>query len=72
MDSVVDFLVLESLYKISVCSQWQEGDRFRSLIDGEFWFGTVEEKIAFRLAPYYIETSPCNHLLRDYFFDKTT
>jgi hypothetical protein len=48
MDNVVDFLVLESLYKISICTRWQEGDRFRSLIDGKFWSGTVEEKRAFR------------------------
>ena len=48
MDSVVDFLVLESLYKTSVCTQWQEGDRFCSHIDEEFWFGSVKEKRAFR------------------------
>ena len=48
MDSVVDFLVLESLYKTSVCTQWQEGDRFRSHINEEFWFGVVKEKRAFR------------------------
>ena len=48
MDSVLDFLVLESLYKISVLSQWKEGDRFCSLIDGKFWFGTITEKKPFR------------------------
>ena len=48
MDSVLDFLVLESLYKVSVRTQWQEGDRFRSLIDGKFWYGTIKEKRAFR------------------------
>lgn len=48
MNSVLDFLVLESLYKISVCTQWEEGQRFRSLIDGVFWYGTVVEKRPFR------------------------
>ena len=48
MDSIADFLVLESLYKISVCTQWKEGDRFCSVIDGSYWFGTIQEKKAFR------------------------
>ena len=48
MDSVLDFLVLESLYKVSVRTQWEEGDKFCSLIDGKLWYGTIREKKPFR------------------------
>ena len=48
IDSVADFLVLDSLYKTSVYTQWQEGDKFRSHIKKKFWFGTVKKKWAFR------------------------
>ncbi len=48
MNSVLDFLILEFLYKISVCTPWEEGKRFRSLIDGEFWFGVIKKKQPFR------------------------
>lgn len=49
MDSVLDFLILESLYKISVRTSWEVGDRFRSLIDGKYWYGTIKERKPFRL-----------------------
>ena len=41
MDGVLDFLVLDSVYKKSIRRQWPAGDRFRSMIDGMYWYGTV-------------------------------
>ncbi len=41
MDDVLDFLVLEAVYKSSLKQQWREGDRFQSFIDGSYWKGTV-------------------------------
>ena len=41
MDGVLDFLVLESVYKRSIHRAWPTGSRFRSLIDGMFWYGMV-------------------------------
>ena len=49
MDSVLDFLILESLYKVSVRRSWEVGDRFRSLIDSKYWYGSIKEKKPFRL-----------------------
>ena len=41
MDDVLDFLILESIYKCSLKHEWNEGDRFRSMIDGSYWTGSV-------------------------------
>ena len=48
MDGVLDFLILDSVYKSSVQQVWKEGDRFQSLIDGTYWRGTVLERKPFR------------------------
>ena len=48
MDSVLDFLILETLYKISIQTKWEVGNRFRSLIDGKYWYGSITERKAFR------------------------
>lgn len=66
MDSVLDFLVLESLYKISICAKWEEGDRFRSLIDGKFWYGSIKEKKAFRYSILLMLRVPRQYTLAQY------
>ena len=41
MDGVVDFLILDSIYKTSVQTQWSNGSTFKSLIDNQYYTGTV-------------------------------
>jgi hypothetical protein len=47
MDNVLEFLVLESVYKKSVQRAWLEGSRFRSKIDGMYWYGVVRGREPF-------------------------
>eukprot|EP00058_Branchiostoma_floridae_P013593 XP_002599081.1 hypothetical protein BRAFLDRAFT_281464 [Branchiostoma floridae] len=42
MPDVIDFLVLRQVYQQSVEANWQVGDRFRAIIDDQWWFGTIE------------------------------
>ncbi|XP_068126479.1 bromodomain and WD repeat-containing protein 1 isoform X2 [Hyperolius riggenbachi] len=41
MPDVIDFLVLRQYYDHARCTNWQSGDKFRSIIDDAWWFGTV-------------------------------
>lgn len=41
MANVVDFLVLRQAYHNAMSKDWRESDRFRSIIDGAWWFGTI-------------------------------
>ncbi|XP_078512965.1 bromodomain and WD repeat-containing protein 1 isoform X2 [Lissotriton helveticus] len=41
MPDVIDFLVLRQNYDEARQRNWQAGDRFRSIIDDAWWFGTV-------------------------------
>ncbi|KAJ1112957.1 hypothetical protein NDU88_001217 [Pleurodeles waltl] len=41
MPDVIDFLVLRQIYDEARQKNWQAGDRFRSIIDDAWWFGTV-------------------------------
>ncbi|KAG8450198.1 hypothetical protein GDO86_002729 [Hymenochirus boettgeri] len=41
MPDVIDFLVLRQFYDLSCQTDWRPGDRFRSIIDDAWWFGTV-------------------------------
>ncbi|KAM4795606.1 bromodomain and WD repeat-containing protein 1 [Rhinophrynus dorsalis] len=41
MPDVIDFLVLRQFYDHARQRNWQPGDRFRSIIDDAWWFGTV-------------------------------
>lgn len=41
MPDVIDFLVLRQIYDEARQRNWQAGDRFRSIIDDAWWFGTV-------------------------------
>ena len=47
MDNVLEFLVLESVYKKSIQRVWSEGSRFRSKIDGMYWYGMVRGREPF-------------------------
>ena len=47
MDNVLEFLVLESVYKKSVGRAWPVGSRFRSKIDGMYWYGVVRREEPF-------------------------
>jgi bromodomain and WD repeat domain-containing protein 1/3 len=44
MDNSLDFLILDSIYKASLHRHWEPGDKFKSLIDGSYWAGTVLTK----------------------------
>ncbi|KAM4663406.1 bromodomain and WD repeat-containing protein 3 [Discoglossus pictus] len=48
MPDVIDFLVLYQFYKEAQERNWQIGDRFRSIIDDAWWFGTVEDQRPFQ------------------------
>ncbi|XP_053773178.1 bromodomain and WD repeat-containing protein 1 isoform X3 [Desmodus rotundus] len=41
MPDVIDFLVLRQFYDEARQRNWQSSDRFRSIIDDAWWFGTV-------------------------------
>ncbi|XP_037124161.1 bromodomain and WD repeat-containing protein 3 isoform X2 [Syngnathus acus] len=41
MPDVIDFLVLRQCYDEALRRNWQPGDRFRSVIDDAWWFGTI-------------------------------
>ncbi|KAG9486236.1 hypothetical protein GDO78_009024 [Eleutherodactylus coqui] len=41
MPDVIDFLVLRQMYEHARRTDWQAGDRFRSIIDDAWWFGMV-------------------------------
>ncbi|XP_077579286.1 bromodomain and WD repeat-containing protein 3 isoform X2 [Stigmatopora nigra] len=41
MPDVIDFLVLRQSYDEALRKNWQPGDRFRSVIDDAWWFGTI-------------------------------
>ncbi|XP_063794477.1 bromodomain and WD repeat-containing protein 3 isoform X4 [Pseudophryne corroboree] len=49
MPDVIDFLVLYQFYKEAKDRNWQIGDRFRSIIDDAWWFGTVESQQPFQM-----------------------
>ncbi|OCT93763.1 bromodomain and WD repeat-containing protein 1 isoform X2 [Xenopus laevis] len=44
MPDVIDFLVLKQFYDQSCQTDWHAGDRFRSIIDDAWWFGTVMDQ----------------------------
>ncbi|XP_029700101.1 bromodomain and WD repeat-containing protein 3 isoform X2 [Takifugu rubripes] len=41
MPDVIDFLVLRQSYDEALRRNWQPSDRFRSVIDDAWWFGTI-------------------------------
>uniref|UniRef100_A0A669F9F4 PH-interacting protein n=1 Tax=Oreochromis niloticus TaxID=8128 RepID=A0A669F9F4_ORENI len=44
MPDVIDFLVLRQQFDNARKRQWRIGDRFRSVIDDAWWFGTIESQ----------------------------
>ncbi|XP_067841033.1 PH-interacting protein isoform X2 [Heptranchias perlo] len=44
MPDVIDFLVLRQQFDETKNRQWKIGDRFRSVIDDAWWFGTIESQ----------------------------
>ncbi|XP_063869262.1 PH-interacting protein-like isoform X2 [Scylla paramamosain] len=44
MPDVLDFLVLKATYDVAANRHWQQGDRFRCIIDDAWWLGTVESQ----------------------------
>ncbi len=57
MDGVLDFLILDSIFKSSIAKNWEIGEAFQSLIDGSNWKGTVLERTPFRLVSEYMHTA---------------
>ncbi|KAM3861557.1 LOW QUALITY PROTEIN: PH-interacting protein [Diretmus argenteus] len=48
MPDVIDFLVLRQQFDNARNRQWSIGDRFRSVIDDAWWFGTIESQEPFQ------------------------
>ncbi|XP_077367363.1 PH-interacting protein isoform X2 [Festucalex cinctus] len=48
MPDVIDFLVLRQQFDNARKRQWTIGDRFRSVIDDAWWFGTIESHEPFQ------------------------
>ncbi|KAJ8409680.1 hypothetical protein AAFF_G00217390 [Aldrovandia affinis] len=48
MPDVIDFLVLRQQFEDAHDRQWRIGDRFRSVIDDAWWFGTIESQEPFQ------------------------
>ncbi|XP_072912545.1 PH-interacting protein isoform X4 [Hemitrygon akajei] len=44
MPDVIDFLVLRQQFDETKSRRWKVGDRFRSVIDDAWWFGTIESQ----------------------------
>ncbi|KAG7262048.1 hypothetical protein CRUP_017801 [Coryphaenoides rupestris] len=55
MPDVIDFLVLRQQFDNGRDRQWSIGDRFRSVIDDAWWFGTIESQEPFQTQ--YSDTS---------------
>ncbi|XP_008311418.1 PH-interacting protein [Cynoglossus semilaevis] len=49
MPDVIDFLVLREQFENARDRQWRIGDRFRSVIDDAWWFGTIESQEPYQL-----------------------
>ncbi|XP_054900127.1 PH-interacting protein isoform X1 [Poeciliopsis prolifica] len=49
MPDVIDFLVLRQQFDNARRRQWTIGDRFRSVIDDAWWFGTIESQEPYQL-----------------------
>ncbi|PIK36390.1 putative bromodomain and WD repeat-containing protein 3, partial [Apostichopus japonicus] len=45
MADVIDFLVLAQHYDIAMRRRWKPGDRFRAVIDDQWWLGAIENKV---------------------------
>lgn len=41
---VIDFFVLKQTYDVAMARNWKIGDRFRSMIDDGWWWGSIEAR----------------------------
>ncbi|CAF0748059.1 unnamed protein product [Brachionus calyciflorus] len=48
LDGVVDFLILRQYYEKALEKQWRPKDRFRSIIDDRWYYGTIDSKKPFQ------------------------
>ncbi|RWS17105.1 bromodomain and WD repeat-containing protein 3-like protein [Dinothrombium tinctorium] len=53
MPDVLDFLVLKQIYEDSIARDWKVKDRFKSIIDDKWWFGTIVNKEATKNNSYF-------------------
>ena len=47
MDNVLDFIILKQVYNDSLKRQWSSGDQIQSLIDDQYWSGTILKQSPF-------------------------
>ncbi|MGH0175634.1 UNVERIFIED_CONTAM: hypothetical protein FKN15_071060 [Acipenser sinensis] len=64
MPDVIDFLVLRQQFEDARTRQWRIGDRFRSVIDDAWWFGTIESREPFQ-AQYPDSSFQCYNVCWD-------
>lgn len=48
MPHVVDFVILRQFYEKAIQKNWRPADRFRSIIDDNWYFGVIESKTPFQ------------------------
>ncbi|NXC59960.1 BRWD1 protein, partial [Aleadryas rufinucha] len=70
MPDVIDFLILRQFYDEARQRNWQASDRFRSIIDDAWWFGTVLGQEPYQpqypdshFQCYMLNNSSCSHFL---------
>ncbi|XP_041108367.1 PH-interacting protein isoform X1 [Polyodon spathula] len=64
MPDVIDFLILRQQFEDTRTIQWRIGDRFRSVIDDAWWFGTIESQEPFQ-AQYPDSSFQCYNVCWD-------
>ncbi|KAI5754684.1 hypothetical protein M8J77_010648 [Diaphorina citri] len=52
MPDVIDFFVLRQIYETAIAREWNVGDRFCSMIDDAWWWGTIEGKPSPTKSPF--------------------
>jgi hypothetical protein len=44
MDGVPDFIILRHVFDQSISRKWKPGDRIQSILDQQWWTGTVDKR----------------------------
>lgn len=52
MPDVIDFFTLRQIYETAMAREWNVGDRFCSMIDDAWWWGTIEAKPSTNKSPF--------------------
>uniref|UniRef100_A0A8D8RXJ3 Bromodomain and WD repeat-containing protein 3 n=1 Tax=Cacopsylla melanoneura TaxID=428564 RepID=A0A8D8RXJ3_9HEMI len=52
MPDVIDFFTLRQTYETAMSREWNVGDRFCSMIDDAWWWGTIESKPSPNKSPF--------------------